>query len=256
MKSRALVFFLVIVFFPLSHAWGEDWKKQLEKAFQSQVQKTLSEKYMRYDQSKNVVSVSPALMELIVSQGKQHFGNLLPVFELKPLDNTLYFSLHLPKEMRLSASIIPVALEWSPEELVLVIRLLHGLNLTGFNLNKVISGALGNALESSSEASAPSSSDAGLSPATSSFNLSEIFAAISPDGNSLRLKCPLKGTSLGRAITSMLDKTGDGKPPTTRHQLTLSMENDWLKVNLGDDHPEKALLQMAIESLLQQLPRK
>lgn len=256
MKSRTLILFLVIVFVSLSHAWGEDWNKQLEKALQAQIQKTLSEQYVRYDKSKNIVSVSPDLMKLIVKQGRDIFGNMLPAFELMPVENTLYFSVHLPREMNLTANIIPVALEWSPEELVLHIRLLHGLNLTGFNLRKVISGVLANALESSSEASASSASDAGFSPATSSFNLSEILASISPVGNSLRLKCPLKGTSLGRAISLMLDKSADGKPATTRHQLGLSMEDNWLLVNLGADHPEKALLQMAIESLLQQLPRR
>ncbi|MFZ2960188.1 MAG: hypothetical protein WA705_25175 [Candidatus Ozemobacteraceae bacterium] len=241
--------------------------KQLGKALKSQLQENLFDKYIRYDKQKNIVSFSPALMEMAADKARKSLGSNMQTFDLKPEGNALNFSLALKSGAHFSANIVPEALELGVEEMAIVGRLPQGLKIEGVDLQKTVSGFFDNLFGTSPSSPTSLSSLSSLSSSTispeaapslpSSYsNLTDILKNFSVEGNTFRLKRPLKASTLGRALSSSMVQNPDGKTASTSQRLSLSMENGWLNLNLSQFNPEKILLQFTTENLLKQLQEK
>ncbi|MBF0502086.1 MAG: hypothetical protein HQM09_18245 [Candidatus Riflebacteria bacterium] len=247
---------LVLSFLPMSPIIGEeDWMKQLEKTLKSQLQQSLIERFIRYDNQKKVVSFSPDFLAMATNKARKNFGDNLQTLDIKPEGNTLNFSLALKNGMHLSGRIEPEALEFGLEEMTIVGRLPQGLKLEGVDLQKTVSGFFDNLFGVSPSSATYSVNEAPARPSPSG-NVTEILKNFSVEGNTFRLKRPWKASALGRALSSGMSKNTDGKTTSISQRLALNMENGWLNLSLGDLNPEKVLLQFTTEHLLKQLQGK
>ncbi len=260
MKSFSLIgsvasIMLISFFFATEAIAEDDWMKQLEKTLKNQLQVGLFDKFIRYDKVRNMLSFSPALMELAADRTRKSFGNNLQTFNLKPEGNALNFSLALKSGTQLSARIEPEALEVGLEEMAIVGRLPSGIKIEGVDLQKTVSGFFDNLFGSSK--SSPVSSEIGIpSKSSSSFKVTDILNNFSVKGNPFRLRRPLNSSILGRSLSSGMMNTFDRKPGITSQRLAMSMENGWLNLNLGDFDPGKILVELTTETLLKQLQGK
>ncbi|MBF0544263.1 MAG: hypothetical protein HQM08_07515 [Candidatus Riflebacteria bacterium] len=230
--------------------------EQFEKTLKSQIQKVLFEQFIRYDKQKNIVSFSPTLIKMATDKAKNSFGSNLQTLDLKSEGKALNFSLLFKNGTHISASIEPEALELGPEEIVIVGKLPHGLNIEGINIRKTVSGFFDNLFGTSPAASLASAT---ALRASSSLNVTDILKNFSVEGNTFRLKRPLKLSILGRALSSTMVNNSDrtiNSRSSMNQRLALSMEEGWLNLNLGDFNFEKVFLQFASEALAKHLLRK
>ena len=263
----ALLFVLLAGLFPANPATGaQDPMKELAKALQSQLQKVLFEQYIRYDRRKNMVSFSPLVMQMAVDKLKSSLGDTLQTFDLKPVGNALNFSIALKSGTRVSASIVPESMELGLDEMAIVGLLPQGLKIEGVDLPKTVSGFFDNLFGSSPAPSSDSTvsttstdtptSTTSVPQSSSNSAATSILKNFSIEGNTFRLRRPLKSSILGRALSASRAKTADGRTATGSQRLSLNLTDGWLNLNLGDFNPEKVLLQFTTETLLKQLQGK
>jgi len=261
-SAGLLVFLLLITLFPAPPVLGgNDLMKQLENELKSRLQENIFEQYIRFDKGKNTLSFSPALLKMAADSARKKFGKDLQTFDLKPEGNALNFSLGLKSGAQVSANIEPEALELNPEEMSIIGRLPQGLNIEGVDLQKTVSGFFDNLFgssPSSSPLSSPASSPVSATPSKSSSSLSvaDILKNFTVEGNTFRLKRPLKSSALGRSLSSAMTETRYEQNASASRRLDMSMEKGWLNLHLGDLNPKHVLLQFATEALVKQLQEK
>lgn len=255
-RGTVLLLFL-ITFFPIPRALGgDDLLKQLEQALKSGLQEKLFEQFIRYDKRKNMVSFSPTLMKMAAEKAGKSFGHNLQSFDLKPEGNALNFLLALKSGPSISANIEPEALEVNAEEMAIVGRLPQGLKIEGVDLQKTVSGFFDNLFGASpSPLSSPASASISSTPTrrSPSFSVTDVLKNFSVEGNTFRLKRPLKSSSLGRSLASAMATAPTEKNASASQRLAMKMENGWLNLYLGDFNPENILLHFATEALVKQL---
>jgi hypothetical protein len=237
---------------------GGDWMKQIETVLKEQIQQNLLAKYVRYDTNRNIVAVSPALMELAVDKARQSFGGNLRTFVLKPVGNMLNFSLTLKDGAQLSADVELEALEVSMNELTIIGRLPQGLQIGGLDLRKTLYGffdtLIGSSPAASSSAAVPPlpvlPSPSSSSSSHSSAGINEFLKTFSVEGNTFRLRRPLNASILGRSLASAKpEAAGLLTPASPVQRMALKMENGWMNLYLGDFNLQRLLLQVALENL-------
>ncbi|HNW35314.1 MAG TPA: hypothetical protein PKM25_10310, partial [Candidatus Ozemobacteraceae bacterium] len=228
----AVLLLLLIALFPVSRALGgDDLLKQLEHALKSGLQKNLFEQFIRFDKRKNMVSFSPTLMKMAADKAGKSFGHNLQSFDLKPEGNALNFSLGLKSGTSIAASIEPEALEVNAEEMAIVGRLPQGLKIEGVDLQKTVSGFFDNLFGASpSPLSSSASSSISTTPSQRprSFSVTDVLKSFSVEGNTFRLKRPLKSSALGRSLASSMATTSAEKTASASLRLPMKMENGWL----------------------------
>ncbi|MBF0410552.1 MAG: hypothetical protein HQM10_24615 [Candidatus Riflebacteria bacterium] len=256
MKGVSVIYTLLF-FFGICHCnaeaifAGEDLAKQVTDMIKNQLKKTLLEKYIKYDKTRNIVSFSPELMKFAADKAIKTTGSDLQALNLNPEGNALNFSLALKNGTNLSTKVVPEALELSPQGMSLLGKLPNGIDVKDVNIKKTLTGFFDNLFGSSPA----SSQSARTTPTNDSpgINITDIVKNFSVKGDTFCLSQPLKSSALGRALSNAMTKNSDVKSASTTQRLPLVMENGWLNLNLGDINSEKILIQFASEILARQI---
>ena len=237
----------------------DDWAKQFRETLKNQLQKALMERFIRFDKQKNTISFTPELLSMAAEKALKKGDGSLQNLVVKPEGKALNFSLLMRNGVSIAAGIEPEALELGPEEMAIVARLPQGMKIEGVDLRKTVSGFFDNLIGFSPGASASATgSPAPVLPVgnptgtSSSFSAADFLKTFSVEGNSMRLKRPLKASSLGRILSSAMARSTTGKGSEVQ-RLALTMDGGWLSLNLGEYDPEKVLMEMGMEILVRQI---
>ncbi|HNV68099.1 MAG TPA: hypothetical protein PKO06_00275 [Candidatus Ozemobacteraceae bacterium] len=218
---------------------AKDPFQQLGKLLQAKVAESLTQQFIRFDQKTGLLEFSPACLQL-AGQLVQKNDKTFETFSLTPEGNALHFSIKTKAGTAVSASVIPESLELGLEEMAIRGKLPGGLQITSSeDVQKSIGGFFDSLFGAASQ-------------------ITELMKNFTVEGDTFRLKRPIKASALGRTLRSQIKSGSDGPAGTTSETRTLNMrmESGWLKLELGQIGGMNTLMKFAIEQLTSKLQGK